>query len=367
MPSDFHRLSQLLDIQSATSSYRMFFSDTATGVGTPVALAHFNETTTSTVSPINLTNSVDNASVLAGIFQGDRATPGDGDSAYISLRLSDSAGNQDEQARISWSATTVADGATQDGDLFFSVLANNVLTEMLRLDGSAGIIDIVGKTIYGNGSANGAITPVGTSGWSFTYAGGVRLYFSTRGNMNLSSGTTDEGANAGVGTFQIANATAPSASVADKTIIYANDFAGGDSRLYFLAELGSSIAIGNDSLLFSADGTITRAALAGVAGSLTYDLPIAAGGAANAVVQQRFMLDSVIESGLLGETDGAGTYTQAKTIWKVPYRDSGAAVAAPTAPTTAATWNGGLRVEGGDDANRIYVFVNEAWHYATLT
>src|SRR3990167_5348996 len=80
-----------------------------------------------TTSPFQSTNTTDNASVLAGIFQGDRATIADNDLAYLSLRLSDSAGNQDEQARIAWSATTVASGATQDGDLIFSSLVNNTL------------------------------------------------------------------------------------------------------------------------------------------------------------------------------------------------------------------------------------------------
>ena len=92
-------------------------------------------------------NTNDAASVLAAIFQGDRATPADNDLAYISLRLSDSAGNQDEQARIGWAATTVLNGATQDGDLILSALVNNTLTEMLRLDGSAASINFPSGTI----------------------------------------------------------------------------------------------------------------------------------------------------------------------------------------------------------------------------
>jgi len=88
-------------------------------------------------NPLTLTNNTDNASVQAGIVQGDRATPADNDAAYLALRLSDSAGNQDEGARITWQATTVADGATQDTDLIFSTVVNNVLTTFLTLDGSA--------------------------------------------------------------------------------------------------------------------------------------------------------------------------------------------------------------------------------------
>lgn len=83
------------------------------------------------------TNTSDAASVQAIILEGDRATVADGDEAYISLRLSDSGGNQDEGARITWKATTVLAGATQDTDLILSALVNNALTTMLTLDGSA--------------------------------------------------------------------------------------------------------------------------------------------------------------------------------------------------------------------------------------
>lgn len=84
-----------------------------------------------------LRNSSDAASVQVAILEGDRATVADGDEAYISLRLSDDGGNQDEGARITWKATTVAAGATQDTDLILSALVNNVLTTFLTLDGSA--------------------------------------------------------------------------------------------------------------------------------------------------------------------------------------------------------------------------------------
>ena len=86
--------------------------------------------------PFQFTEDTDSASVRVGTFAGDRATPADGDTAYLTLALSDDAGNQDEQARIEWSATTVADGATQDGQLACHVLVNNSLTEVLRMAGA---------------------------------------------------------------------------------------------------------------------------------------------------------------------------------------------------------------------------------------
>src|SRR3990167_6437508 len=91
---------------------------------------------------LGVTRTEDAASVEVAYFEGDRATMADGDLAYISLRLSDSAGNQDEQARIGWSATTVLNGATQDGDLILSALVNNTLTEFMRLDWGAGIFEL---------------------------------------------------------------------------------------------------------------------------------------------------------------------------------------------------------------------------------
>jgi len=102
-----------------------------------------------------LTNTTDNASVQVAILEGDRATMAANDEAYITLRLSDSGGNQDEQARITWKATTVTAGATQDGQLIFSTLLNNVLTTALTIGGAT-----IDATFAGNLS-------VGTSN-SFT-------------------------------------------------------------------------------------------------------------------------------------------------------------------------------------------------------
>ncbi|MDO8462976.1 MAG: hypothetical protein Q7S96_01735 [bacterium] len=106
-----------------------------------------------------ITNTADAASSQVAIFEGDRATPADADAAYATLRLSDSAGNQDEQARISWAATTVADGATQDGDMFFSALTNNTLTEYLRIVGATGAVEANTAFRFGFSDANaGAAT-----------------------------------------------------------------------------------------------------------------------------------------------------------------------------------------------------------------
>jgi len=154
----------LVETEIDASSELLAIMDDETGSGVLV----FNKTPT-------FTEDTDGASVQTAIFEGNRATPADGDDAYITLQLSDDAGNQDEQARISWEATTVASGATQDGDLFLSAVLNGSLIEMLRLDGSAD------KLLFSNSSAN-----IDTNGDMF-----VRRLKGVGGNGGYSAFATD--------------------------------------------------------------------------------------------------------------------------------------------------------------------------------
>lgn len=82
------------------------------------------------------TNTDPGASSQVAIFESDSASPADNDVAYISLRMSDSAGNQDEFARLSWLA---ADRATtsEDAQLILGVIIAGTLTNKVRLEGSA--------------------------------------------------------------------------------------------------------------------------------------------------------------------------------------------------------------------------------------
>ena len=160
---------------------------------------------------LGVTRTEDAASVEVAYFEGDRATPADADLAYISLRLSDSAGNQDEQARIGWSATTVLNGATQDGDLILSALVNNTLTEFMRLDGSASQVAFtqplvpvsndgaaLGTTTLGFSDlhlatggvvnwANGEVTITETDGNTLTIAGTATLIDLAAGILELNN------------------------------------------------------------------------------------------------------------------------------------------------------------------------------------
>lgn len=72
-------------------------------------------------------NTNDSASVRVARFDGDRATMATNDEAYQSFYLSDSAGNQDEFARISWQGASITSGA-ENGALQFSLLSAGTLS-----------------------------------------------------------------------------------------------------------------------------------------------------------------------------------------------------------------------------------------------
>ena len=143
------------------------------------------------------------------------------------------------------------------------------------------------------------------------------------------------------------------------------DLAAGDARLNIQSEVGAAILIGSNTVSFTAANGALTTSSAGVARSIAYDITVGAGGAANAQLSHQLQLDSIFEAGLSGETDGSAGVTAATQVWKVPYRDSGVTVAAPAALNVEVL--GGIRVEAGDDTNRIYFRANAAWHYINQT
>lgn len=82
------------------------------------------------------TNTTDAAANQALILESDRATPAASDNVYASFNLSDSAGNQDEFARLSAFGTTVT-STTEDGEFRFSMMVNGTLTSKYRMGGTA--------------------------------------------------------------------------------------------------------------------------------------------------------------------------------------------------------------------------------------
>ena len=117
-------------------------------------------------------NMVDDASVLAAIFEGNRATPTAGDEAHINLRLSDSAGTQDAVARIKWTLVDET-STTEDGSLTLGVVIAGVLTDTVTFDldgldlvaGDAFSIagnDVLDATTLGAAVVASSLTSVGT-------------------------------------------------------------------------------------------------------------------------------------------------------------------------------------------------------------
>lgn len=125
-------------------------------------------------TPATFTNTTDAASNQGIIIQSDRATMAANDEVYASFRLSDSAGNQDEFARITASAIDVT-STSEDGQLDFSVVTNGTLTKEMRLYGTNLI------PFANDGLALGQ----GTNGWAdlFLASGGVINF--NNGNVTL--------------------------------------------------------------------------------------------------------------------------------------------------------------------------------------
>jgi hypothetical protein len=93
-------------------------------------------TTSGTAASLTAKNTTDNASVEIATFEGDRATMANNDLAYISLKLSDSAGNQDAFARIKWLATDVT-STSEDGVLYLGVVIAGTVTDQLTISNTA--------------------------------------------------------------------------------------------------------------------------------------------------------------------------------------------------------------------------------------
>lgn len=124
--------------------------DGATIGGTSAGAGTFTTLTVNTSADINgaidsdvagvtstWTNTSDAASVQVAIFEGDRATMGDNDEAYVTMRLSDDGGTQTEVARLTWVATDVNAGTSVDGRIDFAVMTAGALADEMQLDGTA--------------------------------------------------------------------------------------------------------------------------------------------------------------------------------------------------------------------------------------
>ena len=110
------------------------------------------------------TNTTDSASVQALIIEGDRATPATNDIVYASFQLSDSAGAQQEFARISVVGSNINSGAYA-GYLLFSVSNGGTRSDELRLTNTSLSPHVSGGSSLGTTTLlwNGAHLASGTA------------------------------------------------------------------------------------------------------------------------------------------------------------------------------------------------------------
>jgi hypothetical protein len=193
-------------------------------------------TTSGTAASLTAVNTTDNASVEIATFEGDRATMANNDLAYISLKLSDSAGNQDAFARIKWLATDVT-STSEDGKLFFGVATGGTLADEVELTG----------TSFSPAASDGNALGTTALMWS-------DLFLASGGVINANNGNATITHSAGLWTFNVpivhavyTVATLPGTATAGATA-YASDG----------RKNGEGAGLGTGVVVFG-DGTAWRA------------------------------------------------------------------------------------------------------------
>lgn len=125
-------------------------------------------------------NTTDNGTVQALRIEGDRATPAANDAVYASFYLSDSAGNQDEMARVLAQATTVTNGAEETRIIFVTratgTLANRaqVSSTLIGPTTNDGIALGAAATAFSDAYfATGAVLGFGNGNYTLTHSSGI--------------------------------------------------------------------------------------------------------------------------------------------------------------------------------------------------
>jgi hypothetical protein len=147
--------------------------------------------TAATNEPLRLLNTTDNASVQVLELHGDRATMAANDEAYVSLFLSDSAGNQDEFARVTWRGVDVT-STSNDARVTWSVAIADSLAAKLQLEGSVLAPAASDGTALGSGTlmwadlflASGAVINFNNGNYTITHSAGL---LTTNGNLSLTT------------------------------------------------------------------------------------------------------------------------------------------------------------------------------------
>lgn len=127
-------------------------------------------------------NATDNASVRVLRLEGDRATPAANDTQYISFFMSDSAGNQDEFARISMRATSVT-STSESGQIRFGVMSAGAAVADLMALTTSQLLPITNDAL-----ALGSTT----LGWSDIHVASGAVYNVANGLVTLTHDATND-------------------------------------------------------------------------------------------------------------------------------------------------------------------------------
>ena len=164
---------------------------------------------------LDFQNTTDATSNQVGIFRGgNRGTPVDNDSTYISYFADTDAPGLQEFARFTYRALDETN-STKDADVFWSVMVNNTLTKILEVEGAG--IDVVGNitaTSFGGiteanlvdktaaeaitgawdfGGATSLEIPNGAGGTTVNAAGEITLDTTPfKGSFNYHDGSSEE-------------------------------------------------------------------------------------------------------------------------------------------------------------------------------
>lgn len=131
-------------------------------------------------------NTTDNASVRVARFEGDRATMATSDEAYVSMYLSDSAGNQDEFARITWQGASITNGA-ENGAIQFSLLSAGSLSARALL-GTGAFRPTTNDLLTLGTSSFGWADYFGATGHTFNLGNGNVVLTHSTGLLSVTTG-----------------------------------------------------------------------------------------------------------------------------------------------------------------------------------
>jgi hypothetical protein len=114
--------------------------------------------------PVQFFNQADSATVLVATFDGDRATPTDGDAQRIDYKLSDSAGTQTTFVRQTVTGVDITD-ATEDGRIAWDVIKAGTLATRATLDPTTGLTLAVPFSRGAPVTKTGDFTVADTENW----------------------------------------------------------------------------------------------------------------------------------------------------------------------------------------------------------